>query len=171
MNMLINNKLRGGLAALGLFVLVGCANNQTAPSDETASKGAAVPEQATKEPEPAPTRVVVPPKPQIEIVNPTAVAFEKMSVTLDDKAREAIGYLAEKARTSGKITVTGFCDRKQIRNAMDSAVARAVVTRDELITLGVNPSNVTVKFSTVVAKKHAAEIKFEELELTKTKKR
>lgn len=166
--MLINNRLWGGLAALGLFVLVGCANNQTAPSDETAAKGTATaPAQAAREPEPAPTRVVVAPKPFVEIVNPTAVTFEKMSVALDGKARETIAQLAERARTSGKLTVTGYCDRFQIKNATDSAVARAVVTRDELIALGVNPSNVAVKFSTAIAKKHAAEIKFEELELTK----
>lgn len=166
--MYMDNRLRMGLAALGVFVLVGCANNQPSQTEEPVSKGAAPTSgQASREPEAAPLRVAAPPKPLVEIVNPTAITFEKMSVVLDGKARETIALIADKARTSGKLTVTGYCDRNQIKNATDSAVARAVATRDELVAFGVSPASIAVKFNTAVAKKHAAEIKFEELDLTK----
>lgn len=166
--MFSNNMPKGAIAALGLLMLVGCASNQTASSDSAGKQTAEVASAPqVNDPERAPERVVVPPRPPVVVVNPTVIAFEKMSVVLDSDGRETLARIAEKARTAGKITVTGFCDRNQIRNATDSAVARAVATRDELIAQGVAPSNIAVKFSTAVAKKHASEIKFEELELTK----
>ena len=162
-----NNMLKGAISILGLLMLVGCASNQTTSSDDTVKTTGMASASSNKGAEPIPEPVVAPPKPPVVVMNPTVVVFEKMSVVLDPESRESIVQISEKARTAGKITVTGFCDRNQIKNATDSAVARAVVTRDELIAQGVSPSNITVKFSTVVAKKHAAEIKFEELELTK----
>jgi len=154
----------GWLAAMGLLVLVGCASNQPNPADEPENKAeGTVQTQAETKPAPAP----VPPKPPVVLINPTVISFEKMSVALDEKGQATIAEIGEKAKESGKITVTGFCDRRQIRNSMDSAIARAVVTRDELIAQGVSPSNIVVKYSTRKPKQHAAEIKFEELELTK----
>lgn len=157
------NVTRGWVAALGLLALVGCASNQ--PTSDESEKQAEGTLQT--QPETKPAEAPVPPKPPVVLINPTVISFEKMSVVLDEKGRETIAEIGEKAKESGKITVTGFCDRRQIRNSMDSAVARAVVTRDELIAQGVAPSNIVIKFSTVTPKKHAAEIKFEELELTK----
>lgn len=166
--MLSNNMLiKGMISVLGLLMLAGCASNQVTSSDDTVKTAEVASAPPAREPEPLPEPVVAPPKPPVVVVNPTVIAFEKMSVVLDSASRETLAQISEKARTAGKITVTGFCDRNQIRNATDSAVARAVVTRDELIAQGVSPLNITVKFTTVVAKKHAAEIKFEELELTK----
>lgn len=161
------NVPKGGLAALGLLMLVGCASNQPTSSDESGKSVEVAAAQTAREPDRVPERAAVPPKPVVEVVNPTVITFEKMSVALDLASRETIGQIAARARTAGKISVTGFCDRNQIRNATDSAVARAVATRDELIAHGVNPLNITVKFNTAVAKKHASEIKFEEIELTK----
>jgi outer membrane protein OmpA-like peptidoglycan-associated protein len=162
-----NNMLKGAISVLGLLMLVGCASNQATSSDDTVKASEVTSAPSAKGGEPVSESAVMPPKPPVVVMNPTVVVFEKMSVVLDSESRETIVQISEKARTAGKITVTGFCDRNQIKNATDSAVARAVVTRDELIAQGVSPSNITVKFSTVVAKKHAAEIKFEELELTK----
>lgn len=154
---------KGWLAAIGLLALVGCANNQpTSDEPEKQAEGT-----VQTQPETKPAQPQLPPKPPVVLINPTIISFEKMSVVLDEKSKEIIAEIGEKAKESGKITVTGFCDRRQIRNSMDSAVARAVVTRDELIAQGVAPSNVVIKFSTTTPKKHAAEIKFEELELTK----
>lgn len=155
--------MRGAGAVLSILLLVGCASNETKPGDESDNKGAATAAagQAGNEPAPAPARPVPPPKPSVEIANPTVITFEKMSVALDGKARDTIAELADKARSSNKLLVTGYCDRNQIKNATDSAVARAIAVRDELMRHGVNPANISVKFSTVKPKKHAAEIKFD----------
>lgn len=84
-----------------------------------------------------------------------------MSITIDDKAKETIAKFANRAKTSNKITITGFCDRNQIRNSTDSAMARAVAVRDALLSYGVEPANIRMTLNTRVAKKHAAEIKFD----------
>ena len=60
-----------------------------------------------------------------------------------------------------KLLITGFCDSQQIKNATDSAIARAVAVRDELVARGVVASNIRVTVNTRVRKKHAVEIKFD----------
>lgn len=95
------------------------------------------------------------------IPNLATVTFDKMAVTLDDKAKLYIGQMGDLARKSKKIVATGYCDKNQIANPADAAVARAVAVRDELVRLGVPPANIQVKFVTKIAKKHAVEILFD----------
>lgn len=95
------------------------------------------------------------------IPNPATISFDKMAVTLDDKARLYVAQMVDQARKSKKIVATGFCDKNQIANPADAAVARAVAVRDELIRLGVPAANIQVKFVTKIAKKHAVEVLFD----------
>lgn len=95
------------------------------------------------------------------VPNPSIVLFDRMSVVLDDKARQTITQLVERARVAKKVVVTGFCDQREIGNPSEAAVARAISVRDELLAQGIAAANLQVKFSTKTAKKHAAEIRFD----------
>mgnify|MGYP000045817538 FL=1 len=153
--MFVQDSLRKVVPALCVLLLIGCANNQNRPADEGKEAATAA---ATKETPPPPPP---PPKPVIAIPNPSVIAFEKMSVAVDDGGRFIIEQLTEKAKASSKLLITGFCDSQQIKNATDSAIARAVAVRDELVARGVVASNIRVTVNTRVRKKHAVEIKFD----------
>jgi len=156
------NSLYRFVLVITVLLFAGCASNEakqtsgkdggvqtTATSTGTATNGAPTP------PPPAAT------KPVVLIPNPSIVLFDKMSIKLDDKGKAVIAQLAERARAASKLLVTGFCDHRQVGNSADSAVARAVAVRDELVANGVAPDNIRVKFSTQTPKKHAAEIHFD----------
>ena len=142
--------------ALSLGLLAGCTNNEPKPTTPDPSATAQANAEFNKPAEPA-----IAPKPAAEVKNPTAISFEKMSVSLDNKGREIVAQVIARAKSSRKIAVIGFCDRSQVANPAEAAVARAVAVRDELIRLGVPPATIQVKFVTKVAKKHVAEIQFD----------
>lgn len=144
-----------GLAVM-LPILGACSSNETKPEDALQTS-----EATTTGNKAAVAGAVTAAKPAVEVKNPTVVSFEKMAVTLDDKAREQIGQTLERARQARKIVITGYCDKRQVGNPTEAAVARAVVARDELVRLGISPGIIHIKFVTTVAKKHAAEIKFD----------
>lgn len=152
------NSLRKAILALSVLLLIGCANNQNRPAGDdgqgTATTGAASNE--TPAPPPPP-----PPKPVVVIPNPSVITFEKMSVSVEEQGKFILDQLADKAKSSSKLLVTGFCDSRQIKNATDSAIARATAVRDELLARGVVASNIRVTINTRVRKKHAVEIKFD----------
>ena len=152
------NSLRKAILALSVLLLIGCANNQNRPAGDdgqgTATTGAASNE--TPPPPPPP-----PPKPVVVIPNPSVITFEKMSVSVEEQGKFILDQLADKAKSSSKLLVTGFCDSRQIKNATDSAIARATAVRDELLARGVVASNIRVTINTRVRKKHAVEIKFD----------
>ena len=153
------NSFRKAILALSVLLLIGCANNQNRPAGDdgqgTATSGAAS-NETTPPPPPPP-----PPKPAVVIPNPSVIKFEKMSVSIDDQGKFILYQLADKAKSSSKLLVTGFCDSQQIKNATDSAIARATAVRDELLARGVVASNIRVTINTRVRKKHAVEIKFD----------
>ena len=153
------NSFRKAILALSVLLLIGCANNQNRPAGDdgqgTATSGAAS-NETTPPPPPPP-----PPKPAVVIPNPSVIKFEKMSVSIDDQGKFILDQLADKAKSSSKMLVTGFCDSQQIKNATDSAIARATAVRDELLARGVVASNIRVTINTRVRKKHAVEIKFD----------
>ena len=159
--MFLQNNLRRFVLILSVLLFAGCASNgakQTSNKDggvpTTSSTGAATNEASSPQP-------VVANKPTVVIPNPSIILFEKMSIVLDDQGKATIALLSERARSASKLVVTGFCDHRQVGNSADSAVARAVAVRDELVANGVTPTNIRVKFSTKIAKKHAAEIRFD----------
>lgn len=144
--------------AFSVLLFSACANNQAKTTDTATvgpSDNSATSRAATSEPTPPATQ------PPVFIPNPSTIAFEKMSTTLDGKGKMGIAQLADRAKISNKVTVTGFCDRHQVGNSADAAVARAITVRDELLAHGVVPANVRVKFATNIRNRHAAEISFD----------
>jgi len=166
--MFLNNKLCRFVLVLSMLLLAGCASNETKPANSkdggvattstssgSASNEASSPQAGTAGKSAAATRPVV------VVANPTIIPFDKMGITLDDKNKAAVAQIVDRAKSANKIVITGFCDSKQIGNADNSAIARSVVVRDELIAQGVSPAKIQVKFTTKVPKKHAAEVKFD----------
>jgi outer membrane protein OmpA-like peptidoglycan-associated protein len=154
----LNRKLAGTLLAAVIFMLNGCNSNQPKSEEPQVQSTAAT----TTTTDSRPLQVSQPPaKPPVVVPNPSTIAFQKMAVTLDASAKQTIAQLAERAHNSRKVTLTGFCDRSQIANPSDAAVARAVAVRDELVALGVAPANMLVKFDIKVPKKHAVEVRFD----------
>lgn len=155
--MFLTNQLRKASTIASIFILCACSSTQNKPIDDTENTSSEkVPGSvsATKaETKLSPQPVFVP--------NPTVINFEKMSTTLDGSSKQGIAQLRERAKNSQKITVTGFCDRRQIANADEAAVARAISVRDELLAQGIAPAKVTVKFNTKAARTHSAEIRFD----------
>ncbi|WP_176442307.1 OmpA family protein [Noviherbaspirillum humi] len=92
--------------------------------------------------------------------NPVLVPFEKLSIKLDEDARKLIAQLADRAKSSSRLTITGFCDRRQVGNARDAAIARAAAVRDELAKAGLSIKKVQIKYVTEIGDKHAAEVQF-----------
>ncbi len=152
------NSLRKAILALSVLLLIGCANNQNRPAGDD-GQGTATTGAASKETPPPPPPP--PPKPVVVIPNPSVITFEKMSVSVEEQGKFILDQLADKAKSSSKLLVTGFCDSRQIKNATDSAIARATAVRDELLARGVVASNIRVTINTRVRKKHAVEIKFD----------
>lgn len=95
------------------------------------------------------------------VSNPSVIIFEKMSIKVDEPGRFQIAQLIERARIAQRITITGYCDRRQIANPTDAAIARAIAVRDELIALGIPHRNMAVTINIGVPQKHAAEIRFD----------
>ena len=152
----MNTQLHQRCLVIGLaFVtLTACNSNETKPDESKPTISANA--EFNK-----PSEQVVTPKPAAEIKNPTVINFDKLSIALDNAAREQIAQITERAKATRKLSVTGYCDKGQVGNPSDVAVARAVAVRDEMVKLGVPASSILVKFVTKVSKKHAAEIKFD----------
>lgn len=151
-------KLTGTFVALAALMLYGCNSNQPKPEEpQVQSSAAAVNSSESKAPQATPT----PPKPPVIVQNPSTISFQKMGVTLDNGGKETVAQIVERARNSRKITVTGFCDRNQIANPTEAAIARAVAVRDELVAHGVAPASMQVKFNVKIPKKHAVEVQFD----------
>lgn len=160
------NNLFGMGLVLSVFLFTGCTANQTKQAEGTENKdtstnadarntsGAAGSDAKNNQARQAA-------QPPVVIPNPSTVAFDKMSTIVNEKGKQTITQLAERAKSAHKLTITGFCDRRQIGNSADAAVARAISVRDELLAQGVDPAKIQVKFDTKIAKKHATEIRFD----------
>src|ERR1035437_7880912 len=138
--MCYQNYLRGVVLAASVLLMAGCANNTSKPANDTSKGSATTSASATANGSSAAQSAQTPP-PVVVIPNPSMVTFEKMSAILDSNAKATIAQLSEKAESSKKLLITGFCDQKQIGNAKDSAIARAVAVRKELQAHGVKTPN------------------------------
>lgn len=149
MNMMPSRSSLAFLAAATLL-LGGCNSNEPKPDPQ---------------PNPGVPAVAQPPRPlplhPAAVPNPSIIIFEKMSIKVDDPGRFQLAQLIERARIAQRITITGYCDRRQIANPTDAAIARAIAVRDELIALGIPHRNMAVTINIGVPQKHAAEIRFD----------
>lgn len=149
-----------GLGMVSLMMLSGCAQNQTTAE--------AVPPPVAKE-EKARARVAErqgtilaaaaeDAGPDYANMNPVPIAFEKMSVKMRDADKQILVRIKDRAQKAKRLIITGYCDRKQVGNSKDAAIARAVAVKQELVRLGIKPDTVRIKHVTNIANKHAAEI-------------
>ena len=151
--------LRNTILALSVLLLAaGCANKETKPAGD-ADNGTATTASATAN-DAKPMQEPVQKAP-VEIPNPAIIEFDKMSVKLDDKAREMIAQMAEKAENSKKVVVWGFCDATEIGNADKSAIARATAVINELKANGMKSPRLRIRYSTEKPNRHAAEVHFD----------
>lgn len=88
---------------------------------------------------------------------PQLFAFDRMSVRLSESEKANVLALAEQARTADSVLVRGYCDRTEVGNAKDAALARAQAVRNVLVKAGVQPGAIRVRYNTE-RKMHAAEV-------------
>ena len=147
-------------AVTSLVVLAGCAQQQTVADAEQPpvvkeDKAKAKTVEKTGAMQAAAVEEVVP---DYANMNPVPIAFDKMSVKLRDADKQILVKIKDRAQKAKRLVITGYCDRKQVGNSKDAAIARAVAVKAELVRLGVKPGTVRIKHVTGVANKHAAEI-------------
>jgi outer membrane protein OmpA-like peptidoglycan-associated protein len=156
----ILTKALNAFAAASVVMLSGCAQQQTIDNNEQPSvakedKAKVKAVEKTGAVQAAATEETVP---DYASMNPVPIAFDKMSIKLRDADKQILVKIKDRAQKAKRLIITGYCDRKQVGNSKDAAIARAVAVREELVRLGVKPGTVRIKHVTNVANKHAAEI-------------
>jgi outer membrane protein OmpA-like peptidoglycan-associated protein len=152
------NKLLGGLLFATMLALAGCAQNQ--PVEEPAPHATGIKQELKSD------KAVAEMKAAEEVqsvrdyasMNPVSIDFEKLSVKLDDPDKEVLAKIKTRALKAKQLTITGYCDKRQVGNSKAAAIARATAVKQELVRLGVKPKAVRIKHVTDVANKHAVEI-------------
>lgn len=147
-------------AAASVMMLSGCAQQQTVadadqPPVAKEEKAKAKTAEKTGAVQAAPKEEVVP---DYASLNPVPIVFDKMSIKLRDADKQILVKIKDRAQKAKRLIITGYCDRKQVGNSKDAAIARAVAVKEELVRLGVKPGTVKIKHVTNVANKHAAEV-------------
>lgn len=142
-----------------LLALAGCAQNQVASKTEAPASSQAAKEEPKSEKtvvaSMAPGEEIVP---DYAVVNPVPIPFDKLSVKLRETDKQILTQIKDRAKKARKVTITGYCDRKQVGNAKAAALARAQSVKQELGRLGVNTKLVKIKYVTDVADKHLVEV-------------
>lgn len=154
-----SKKIFGALCAVLLVILSGCAQNPVADNPDTHSTKKADIEETKAEKavaaSMAPGEEIVP---DYAVLNPVPIEFEKLSIKLSDADKQIIAQIKDRAQKARKLTITGYCDRKQVGNAKAAALARAQSVKKELVRLGVKPKLINIKYVTTVANKHVVEV-------------
>ena len=88
------------------------------------------------------------------------LSFTKMSAKLDSIALQQVEQMLPKLKMAKKITITGYCDQKAIRNAKRAALARADAVKAELIKQGID-ANAINTLSITKERRHAALVTIE----------
>ncbi|MDT3669929.1 MAG: OmpA family protein [Aromatoleum sp.] len=91
---------------------------------------------------------------------PQLFHFDKMSVSLSEGEKANVAALAEQARSADSILIRGYCDRTEVGNAKDAAIARAQAVRKVLLKAGVPARSMRVRYNTE-RKMHAAEVELQ----------
>lgn len=153
------NRVVGTLCAVLFFTLTGCAQNPVADNADASSTKPALKDEVkadkTVAASMAPGEEIVP---DYAVINPVPIAFDKLSIKLRDADKQIIAQIKDRAQKARKLTITGYCDRKQVGNAKAAAMARAQSVKDELVRLGVKPKLINLKHVTSVPNKHVVEV-------------
>lgn len=88
------------------------------------------------------------------------LSFTKMSAKLDSIAQQQVEQMLPKLKKAKKITITGYCDQKAIRNAKRAAMARANTVKSELVKQGIDAETISV-LSITKEQRHAALVTIE----------
>lgn len=153
-------KVLSSLCAVSLIVVSGCAQNQTlADTEQSPTAKEEKAKVKVSERQGAATVIAAEASvPDYASMNPVPIEFDKMSVKLRDADKQILVRIKDRAQKAKRLIITGYCDRKQVGNSKDAAIARATAVKVELIRLGVKPATVRIKHVTNVVNKHAAEI-------------
>ncbi|GAA5787049.1 hypothetical protein GCM10007860_32000 [Chitiniphilus shinanonensis] len=144
------------IGLLGLALLAGCADTpkKTEPAKDEGKWRKEAPAPAPAKPTPTPAPSATP------AVDPNTFSFDKMSVSLGDADKARAAALADKAKAATSVSIRGFCDRAEVGNAKDAAIARANAVRTELIKAGVPAAKIRIRFTTDQPR-HAAVVEFQ----------
>ncbi|WP_332670520.1 OmpA family protein [Aromatoleum sp.] len=145
--------VRRAMVVLGAALLVACAANPTPP--------------VTPEPDTAGERAAETPRNDENRGDnrhaderPQLFPFDKMSVSLSEGEKANVAAFAERARNADSILIRGYCDRTEVGNAKDAAIARAQAVRKVLLKAGVPARSMRVRYNTE-RKMHAAEVELQ----------
>jgi outer membrane protein OmpA-like peptidoglycan-associated protein len=83
--------------------------------------------------------------------------FEKMSAKLEPEHEKQLLQLMPLLQSSKSIVLRGYCNKKEVGNAKDGAIARAAAVEKFLQKQGIPDKKMTIRFNTDDAK-HAVEI-------------
>lgn len=152
------NKLLGGMWLASMLALAGCAQIQ--PVEESVQQTTAAKQEPKSDKVVAEMKAAEAKQSEHDFanMNPVSIDFEKLSVKLDDPDKEVLAKIKTRALKAKQLTITGYCDKKQVGNSKAAAIARATAVKQELVRLGVKPKAVRIKHVTDVANKHAVEI-------------
>jgi len=145
--------LRGATVVLGAALLVACA---ASPAPRVAQESATLSERAVEAPrndENHGDNLRAAESPQL-------FHFDKMSVSLSEGEKANIAALAGQARNADSVLIRGYCDRTEVGNAKDAAIARAQAVRKVLLKSGVPARSMRVRYNTE-RKMHAAEVELQ----------
>lgn len=94
--------------------------------------------------------------PDYATLNPVPIEFDPLGVNLNEEQVRIIDSVEARILAAARITIRGYCDRKQVENAKEVAIGRALAVRRELIRLGFEPAKIRIRYSTEIPGKHAA---------------
>ncbi len=145
----------GMIGMIAAALLVGC---ETPPKD-TAKKEES---KWVRKDAPVDAGKTVTPTPVPAVVNkdPKTFDFESMSIKLTPAEEARVALLVEQAKSATTISIRGFCNRNEVGNAKDAAIARANAVREVLVKGGVPSSKIRLRFTTDEAR-HAAVVEFQ----------
>lgn len=152
------------LVPASALALIGCEHQETVPAEPKPIS--TVEQQRYQSPHRAEDTTVIQQTPASPVQrhhffqNPVAFSFDPASVVLAEADLAVLEDLKERITAAERITIRGFCDKTYSSKAVDIAIARSVAVRTELLRLGVKPSSIRIRYSTVTTR-HAAEIEFQ----------
>jgi outer membrane protein OmpA-like peptidoglycan-associated protein len=136
-------KSKIGLVCSAAFIaglLTACADTPTQPAVASTTSWLKAPEA-----------------PVVALGKPYLLKFEKMSAKLTPQQEEILIGLAPQLKEAKTIIVRGFCNKRDIGNAKDSALARAINVEKFLVSRGIVDQKMSLRYNTDDAE-HAVEL-------------
>jgi outer membrane protein OmpA-like peptidoglycan-associated protein len=126
---------------LAVGVMSGCATDQAAQVENAS----------------ATSWVKQPVSVTIALGKPYTLQFDKMAAKLTPQQEEILTSLALQMKDAKSIILRGYCNKRDIGNAKDSALARAVNVQKFLVSQGIADQKMSLRYNTDDAE-HAVEL-------------